>query len=198
MDTTGELPKKLFTVQQANAMLPLVRAIVDDLAELSRSVMDRRHRLAHLLAGREMDWHDPYDAELMQIEDELERDAARLHGLVDELRALGVEPKSGPEGLVDFPSLHEGRLVYLCWKLDESEVSYWHEVDAGFVGRQPIAVAVAPGASMGSDRQGPQGSPAATGSSSGIVAGEVTSGEAPLQRGRRPVKFGLGSTDAEH
>jgi hypothetical protein len=50
---------------------------------------------------------------------------------------LGVEPKGG-DGLVDFPALWDGRLVYLCWKLGEPEVLYWHEIDAGFAGRQPL------------------------------------------------------------
>ncbi len=57
---------------------------------------------------------------------------------VEELRALGVEPKSGPEGLVDFPSLMDERVVFLCWKLGENEVTNWHELDAGFRGRQSL------------------------------------------------------------
>ena len=57
---------------------------------------------------------------------------------MEELRDLGVEPKNGPEGLVDFPSLLDGRVVYLCWKLDETEVAHWHEIDGGFAGRQPL------------------------------------------------------------
>ena len=62
-----------------------------------------------------------------------------MHEFVEELRQLGVEPKSGVEGLIDFPSMYEGRLVYLCWKLGEESVGYWHELDAGFAGRRPLA-----------------------------------------------------------
>ena len=54
------------------------------------------------------------------------------------MQDLGVEPKNAVEGLVDFPSIMDDRVVYLCWKLDEPEVLYWHEVDAGFAGRQPL------------------------------------------------------------
>ncbi|HWB01353.1 MAG TPA: DUF2203 domain-containing protein, partial [Pirellulales bacterium] len=71
-------------------------------------------------------------------EDELERDAQRLQEYVEELRQLGVEPKSGPDGLVDFPTLIDGRPAYLCWKLGEPEILYWHDLDAGFSGRQPL------------------------------------------------------------
>jgi len=131
-------PSKLFTVEEANAALPLVRAIARDLAQLSRDVIDRRQRLSQLLAGRQPDRDDPYSSELAQVEEELQKDGDRLQEFVEELRELGVEPKNGPEGLVDFPSLMDGRIVYLCWKLDEPEVLHWHELDAGFRGRQPL------------------------------------------------------------
>lgn len=137
-------PAKLFTVEQANAALPLVRSITADLVRLSRDVIDRRERLALLLAGRTSTAKDLYSEELVQIEEELEDDA-QLQEYVEELRALGVEPKSGPEGLVDFPSLMDDRIVFLCWKLGESEVTYWHELDAGFRGRQSLVAGIAAG-----------------------------------------------------
>jgi hypothetical protein len=130
--------RKVFTVQQANAALPLVQAIVADLVQLSGEVNDRRQRLAMLFDGRRRDRSDPYREELAQIEEELEKDTQRLREFVEELLHLGVEPKSATEGLVDFPSVVEGRQVYLCWKLGEPEVLYWHDLDAGFQGRQPL------------------------------------------------------------
>lgn len=133
--------RKLFTVEQANAALPLVRAIAADLASLSRDVIERRERLSLLLAGRERGVRDLYGEELAQVEEELEKDSERLQEYVEELRELGVEPKNGPEGLVDFPAMMEGRPVYLCWKLGEPEVLHWHDLDAGFRGRQSLAAA---------------------------------------------------------
>lgn len=131
-------PSKLFTVEQANAVLPLVRAITADLVELAREVTERRERLALLSGGRDATAKDPYSEELAQIEEELEKDSEQLRAYVDELRELGVEPKSGPEGLVDFPCLMDGRVVFLCWKFGETEVMYWHELEAGFAGRQSL------------------------------------------------------------
>lgn len=127
---------KIFTLEQARAMLPLVSAITRDLSSLSRDVIERRERLSFLLTGRSHDASDPYRQELIQIEEELERDAGRLREYVEELERLGVEPKNGPEGLVDFRCLMDGRVVYLCWKLGEPTIQYWHELDAGFAGRQ--------------------------------------------------------------
>ena len=138
MSDGDEQSKKFFTVETANASLPLVRAIVQDLSSLSREVIERRERLAHLRDGRDLDSADPYASELVQVEEDLERDSERLQEYVEELRQLGVEPKNGPEGLVDFPSLLDGRVVYLCWKLGEPEVLHWHEIDAGFRGRQSL------------------------------------------------------------
>jgi hypothetical protein len=129
---------KLFTVEEANAALPLVRAITADLVKLAREVVERRERLTLLAGGRNGSHRDLYSEELAQIEEELEKDAEQLQVYVDELRALGVEPKSGPDGLVDFPSMMDDRVVYLCWKLGEPEVTHWHELEAGFAGRQSL------------------------------------------------------------
>ncbi len=131
-------PAKLFTIEQANAMLPLVKAITGDLANLASEVMERRHRLATLTAGRELKPGDPYADELAQTETELEKDIVRVQEFLAELRTLGVEPKGALEGLVDFPSLMDGRIVYLCWRLGEPEVLHWHELEAGFAGRQSL------------------------------------------------------------
>lgn len=123
---------KSFTVEQANAMLPLVRAIVTDLVNLSHEVIERRRRLSFLFSGRDPTDRDVYHQELVQVEKDLERDSRRLQEYFEELRELGVEPTHGPEGIVTFPSMLKGRRVRLSWKLGEPEVVYWHESDAGY------------------------------------------------------------------
>jgi hypothetical protein len=133
--------RKLFTVEEANATLPLVQRIVEDVAAVSHDIVERRERLAQIKAGRRTETSDAYSDELAQIEDELEKDRTRLYEFADELRRLGVELKDGLAGLVDFPSQMDDRIVYLCWKLGEPEVLHWHELDAGFSGRQTLAAA---------------------------------------------------------
>ncbi len=134
-------PKKQFTVEQANAMLPLVRAITRDLVALSRDVRDRQERIDHLTSGREMEAGDPYEDELSQVKMELEKDRRRLREYAAELEQLGVVVRSATEGVVDFPSRLEGRRVSLCWMIGEPEVLHWHEVDGGFDDRQLLAAA---------------------------------------------------------
>lgn len=144
MSSPHYTPARLFTIEQANAMLPLVRAITTDLATLATDVMERRHRLALIANGRELKAGDPYSDELAQMKADLERDAARLREYVEELQELGVEPKGALEGLVDFPAMIDDRVVYLCWRLGEPEVLYWHELEAGFGGRQPLTAGSVP------------------------------------------------------
>jgi hypothetical protein len=145
MSSTDYRPARLFTIEQANAMLPLVRAITSDLASLGRDVMERRQRLALVAAGRNLKPGDPYADELAHMQTELERDQQKLLDYVAELRELGVEPKGAVEGLVDFPSEQDGRIVYLCWRLGEPEVLFWHDLEAGFAGRQPLTAGSVPG-----------------------------------------------------
>jgi hypothetical protein len=130
--------RRLFSVEEANRMLPLVRPIVSDIVRQFQIVTELKSRMdavrPKVTRKRE---NDPYREELAQTEAELDREQARLTDYVDELTKLGVELR-GVDGLCDFPSLREGREVFLCWRLGEPEVMFWHDVDAGFAGRQPI------------------------------------------------------------
>ena len=138
-------PIKMFTVEEANATLPLVRAIAADVVHLSRDLIERQHRLNLLKCSSDGASRDPYADEIAHIRDEYERDTQHLKEFMEELSDLGVELKSAPDGLIDFPSELDGRLVYLCWKFNEPEVAHWHELDAGFAGRQPLTVGSIPG-----------------------------------------------------
>jgi len=133
--------KKFFEVNEANQRLPLVRAIVEDIVQLAREVHERRERLARvrqLPGSPARDDESLHGEELRQVEDDLNKDVDRINEFVQELQELGAELKDPLTGLVDFPAMIDGREVYLCWKLGEAEIEYWHELDAGFQGRQPL------------------------------------------------------------
>jgi hypothetical protein len=131
-------PKKYFTVAQANATLPLVRAIVRDITEMYHGLRERQERLSRVQAQPRGSPGEAYQEELELIEAALQRDQERILECEAELNGLGIELKDYRVGLVDFRSLRDGREVYLCWRLGEPEVAYWHELDAGFAGRQRI------------------------------------------------------------
>jgi hypothetical protein len=132
--------KDCFSIEQATAMLPLVSVIAADISHLSRDLIDRRRRLEYLLAGRNPHDKDVYHEELVQVQADLEKDNRCLREYIIELKALGVEPANGPEGIVDFPSVLDGRKVALCWKIGEPEVVYWHDPEAGCAQRRPLTV----------------------------------------------------------
>mgnify|MGYP002623538076 CR=1 FL=1 len=147
-------PARLFTVEQANAMLPLVRSIVADISALAGDLLDRQQRLSHLAEGRQREVGDPYSDELAEVQRDLERDKLRLREYVTELSDLGVELKDPRRGLIDFPAKIDGRIVYLCWLLGEPEVLYWHDLESGFAGRQSLAAGAANGPGAAEDEQG--------------------------------------------
>ena len=139
--------KKYFTVDEANQALPLVRSIVNDIVTFYADLHTRKDRLETVKrrnAALRGNMPSDYNEELAQMEADLHRDAEKLQGYINELQALGVELKDLPKGLVDFPGIIDGREVCLCWMLGESEVAFWHEVDAGFVGRQSLMAGTSP------------------------------------------------------
>ena len=133
--TSALEPARLFTVEQANRMLPLVRRIVEDIVQDYARWLEQVGVLEVVAAGRRGD-ASPNEAE--KVEQDTLRLAADIERYVSELRELGVEFKGFDEGLVDFPTEIDGRRVYLCWKLGEESVEHWHDVEAGFSGRRKL------------------------------------------------------------
>lgn len=129
---------KTFTVRQANATLPLVRAITKDISRLAREIDERRERVAFLVGGRAPNDLDPYRSELAEIEADLEIQQRRLDEYTDELRQLGAEPCDAANGVVNFPAVVEGRRICLCWRLGEPEIAYWHGANDGARRRRPL------------------------------------------------------------
>jgi hypothetical protein len=123
-----ESDKKVFTLADANRALPYVSRIVDDITGVYARIIDLR-RNADRPGGSDL-----------EAEREYEKTMDRLGELVDELHAVGVELKDFELGLVDFPAIHQGRDVLLCWKRGEQCIDHWHEVDAGLSGRQPVSL----------------------------------------------------------
>lgn len=133
----AERKRRYFTVEEANKALPLVRMILGDIVQQYRVVEELQQRLAEVPRDRKRSANDPYSEEVAQSQAEFEAEEAKLRSYIDELRRLGVEFK-GPDGLCDFYSVMDGREVFLCWRLGEPEVQFWHDIDSGFAGRKPL------------------------------------------------------------
>ena len=122
---------RLFTVESANRALVLVRRIVQDIVTRYAELMALRTR------REELENEVGADRRLADLQDTHQSLIESLNALSEELTDIGVELKDW-SGLVDFPALHEGRRVLLCWRLGEPTVAHWHELDGGFKGRQPV------------------------------------------------------------
>lgn len=128
-----------YTVEQANATLPLVRRIVEDIVTNHQRWRERVLEL-DLLASTVR--ADAPSARVTQLERDIQELARDIDAFERELTALGITMKDRRLGLIDFPAIVDGREVWLCWRLGEPDVRFFHELDAGFGGRKPLTEAI--------------------------------------------------------
>jgi len=128
-----------YTVEQADRTLPLVRRIVEDIVVAHQRWRERILELDLLSSTVRADAPSERATEL---EREVQRLARDIDAFERELAGLGIALKDRRMGLIDFPGEVDGRRVWLCWRLGEPAVRYFHELDAGFGGRKPLPVTV--------------------------------------------------------
>ena len=125
------MQKRFFTVKEANELIPFLTERLCQLRstclELKESHDDRTFPTQDILAQGGM----PVDTGYFEM-------ICRVRTLATEINSAGCQLKDLDTGLIDFPTVWEGREVFLCWKLGETEVGHWHEIDAGFASRQPL------------------------------------------------------------
>jgi hypothetical protein len=127
-----------FTVEEANALLSAVRPVVERMVEHRRELvtqLERQQELTGITKANGGGFNPRLPAD---IDAAVEEAAAGLSACVEELTGLGVQVKDLDTGLVDFPSFRDGEEVLLCWQLGEEEIGWWHTLDGGFAGRQPL------------------------------------------------------------
>jgi len=125
---------RVFTVEQANKTLPLVRRIVEDVVAQHRRWRETILELDLVASASRLDEQSRGE----ELEQRALGLARELDGYQRELADLGIQLKDPRLGLVDFPAELDGRPVLLCWHLGEPEVRFLHEVDAGYAGRRPL------------------------------------------------------------
>jgi hypothetical protein len=125
------MPTHYFTVAEANALLPRVKAVISGLLEARQRILDAQPDLWPVLEKAIGNGGSKKAGELL-VEFE------RIESSVNALSEMGCILKDINSGLVDFPTIRNGREVLLCWRYDEPEVGFWHDAEAGFAGRQPL------------------------------------------------------------
>lgn len=136
----GEMDQlKVFTVEEANQLLPQLTELIHQIQEKQRALLAKEveiDTLELLHPPLEEGKPSPEVAREMELYDGWVNE---FYDLIDQVQELGCFLKDLEAGLVDFYTLHQGRVVYLCWKLGEERVGFWHEVGRGYAYRQPLS-----------------------------------------------------------
>jgi hypothetical protein len=126
-----------FTREEAEALLPQISVVLRNIQESRRKMQQSEEELGTLRLQAMENGHHLHER-MMDLQKELARHIQTLQLLDNELREFGCELKDADSGLIDFLSLRNGREIYLCWRLGEERINFWHYLDAGFAGRQPL------------------------------------------------------------
>lgn len=128
-------PLKVFTVEEANALIPKLVPVIRQLQEKRQQILALEVEIdaVELVADKDEDGVSPV---LSRKVDEYTKAVAVFYLLIEEIHSTGCFLKDLDMGLIDFYTKHEGRMVYLCWKLGEKKVEHWHEVGKGFSSRE--------------------------------------------------------------
>ncbi|MGH3088581.1 MAG: DUF2203 domain-containing protein [Rubrobacteraceae bacterium] len=122
---------KLFTVEEANALLPKLKEILEDIAVHRDALREKAPHMEPIIASSLSNGGG-------RIGSEYGVEAYKLYLAIERIRELGVVLKDLDLGLLDFPHEREGRVVFLCWHPPEEKVEYWHEIHTGYAGRRPL------------------------------------------------------------
>lgn len=130
------MSRKYFSLAEANRTLPLVRRIVADITVLYPKWRDLVYRYEYVAAQARPDWGE--SDEQLALHAEIEGVAQDINQYLEELEEIGCVFKGFEAGLVDFYGKLYGREVFWCWKIGEDRIDHWHDVEAGYAGRQPV------------------------------------------------------------
>ena len=132
------MPPRHFTPAQANELLATVRPLVERLVAHREALADVQAARAELLARIAGNGGSIDAQRLADLDDKAADELAGVARSVNAIHELGAIVKDPDSGLVDFPAVREGEEVLLCWQLGEQEVAYWHGLEDGYAGRQPL------------------------------------------------------------
>ena len=127
-----------FTLEEANGLLGWLESKFAQLDPYRQELLRHQERAKELFAQGRGNGSSHMEEELHRVEQLVEELENGVQDIMEEIAGRGVVVKNRDEGLVDFPSMRDGREVFLCWVRGEAEIEHWHELDAGFAGRQPL------------------------------------------------------------
>jgi len=130
------VPRKYFTLAEANKTLPLVKRVVADITALHPKWRDLVYKYELAAAQARPDWGE--SKEQLDLRGAIETIAHQIQDYLLELEQIGCVFKGFEHGLVDFYGKLDGREIFWCWKQGEDRIEHWHDLEAGYAGRQPV------------------------------------------------------------
>jgi hypothetical protein len=134
MDSTGNY-SRLFTVNEANELLPELRPLVEQILENIRRLKSASETV---IRREQLDADAPDLMEHLRGDAEIAKLIGQVQSWVEEINAHGCVCKGVEQGLIDFPCMLGAEVVFLCWQLGEPNVGFWHGIEDGFAGRKPL------------------------------------------------------------
>ena len=128
-----------FTPEEANRLLPRLEPLLRDLVEKRRALREQQEILAAFRAKVRGNGGVSRGHEVVAARQASERLTAQLQQGIQDIQAFGCVVKDADQGLVDFPAMRDGVEVYLCWRLGEDRIAFWHGTDEGYAGRKTLA-----------------------------------------------------------
>lgn len=123
--------ERLFSLAEAQALLPTLRSILGEMGEAWNHVRELNPEVQKARDASAFDGFSKVGVEYVES-------VSHLMLLIHQIKDLGVLLKDAEKGLCDFPYIRQGKVVYLCWQLGEERIEYWHDIETGFGGREPL------------------------------------------------------------
>ena len=134
MASSAHFPR-LFTVNEANALLPTVRPLIERVRE---NIQGLKSKSASVVRDEQLDPEAADFMDRLRNNSEIARLVAEVKDWVEQIQSYGCICKGVEQGLIDFPCMLGAEVVFLCWQLGEPAVSHWHRIEEGFAGRRPL------------------------------------------------------------
>ncbi len=121
---------KHYTIEEARALLPDVRKWLGEIERLQQQLRELDLRLSSLSSSGDDVGGDTVNTSI--------KTHAKLHGVLNEFESRAIQIKDLERGLIDFPALRNGKEILLCWEKDEEDIEFWHDLESGYPGREPL------------------------------------------------------------
>jgi len=123
--------ERVFTLAEAQSLLPRLRTLLEELSQEWKRMSELNPEIQKARDNAPLNGYSKFGVEYVES-------VSHLMSLIHEIKDMGVLLKDADKGLCDFPYIKGGRMVYLCWQLGEDAIRYWHDVETGFAGREPL------------------------------------------------------------